>query len=512
MGGTHGEWEELNIVTIILTAYFWNIKGSLFIALLLGIIVGKFMPLNVSQIIMKFPKIWLLRISIYLTVAFISGYIFRKNNEMQEKIKEKDLISPLTGIYNINKLFYDLEKLSENEEKYCLIIFKVVNLGKIFNYVNPDIVNSIINKGIENTKKFFPGNELYEANTDEHILLLKEYDENNIMEKLKNYVNIIPNSILVDNEYFNLVVKLGVSFYNGDKSAPKEQYIKARIAADKGEVNESGVYYYDIDFDNQRKLYYEIAGSLQKAIDNKEFYLVYQPIISLKDSKISSVEVLIRWNRGERQPVGPDIFIKIAEEVGLITEISKWIVEELNKQIAYWKDKGLDVKASINLSSREILDNSFQNWSRRTIEEIDINQSNFTIELTERMFSKDRNKLSLVLSDLRNKGYKISIDDFGTGYNSLMTICEIPFDIIKIDKYFIDRLARPEIKVLIDHIIKVCHKSKVIVVSEGVETKEQFEALKELGCDMIQGYYFSKPLLPEEYMEYHAAFFMDDYL
>ncbi|MBK5242579.1 MAG: EAL domain-containing protein [Clostridium sp.] len=121
-------------------------------------------------------------------------------------------------------------------------------------------------------------------------------------------------------------------------------------------------------------------------------------------------------------------------------------------------------------------------------------------------------KLRDILLDLRAKGYKILIDDFGTGYNSLMSISEISFDIIKIDKYFIDRLNEVEIKVLVKHIIEFIHEMGGMIIAEGVETKEQFGVLKELGCDMIQGYYFSKPLLPEEFAKYYDAFDMNNYI
>lgn len=242
------------------------------------------------------------------------------------------------------------------------------------------------------------------------------------------------------------------------------------------------------------------------AIKNNEFYLVYQPIINIQENRIDGAEVLLRWDRGVRKPIAPNIFIDVAEKIGLITEISKWVIEKNIIQRNKWSSKGIEINTSINLTAQEITDDSFCEWLRNLIETHHIDRTKIGIEITERVFSTDEKMLKDVLLDIKRKGYYILIDDFGTGYNSLMTIGNIPSDIIKIDKYFIDHIDEIGMKKIVKHTIEGCHEMGKKVVAEGVETKKQVEILEEMGCDKLQGYYFSKPLLPEDFEQFYMNF------
>lgn len=196
----------------------------------------------------------------------------------------------------------------------------------------------------------------------------------------------------------------------------------------------------------------------------------------------------------------------IAERIGLVKEISKWVIESNFDQTSIWRDKGLKIRSAVNLTSTEILDDDFRAWVKDIIDEKGYDRNDYTIELTERMLSGNNKRLKDVLTGLREMGYRVAIDDFGTGYNSLLTIGEIPFDIIKIDKYFIDRLEEPEIMTIVKHIIHTAHELGGKVVAEGVERREQVNILRRMDCDLYQGFYFSRPLLPEDFVDYCKDF------
>lgn len=220
---------------------------------------------------------------------------------------------------------------------------------------------------------------------------------------------------------------------------------------------------------------------------------------------------MLRWDRGDREKVGPDIFIDVAERIGLITKVSIWVVEHSVNQIVEWKKLGLNLKFSINVTSQEILDESFRSWAIEFVKNNNLDERDLSIEITERVFSTDEDKLISILNDLRSQGFSVSIDDFGTGYNSLITIGNIPSDVIKIDKYFMDKIDKMGIRLLVKYIIEASHEIGKVVIAEGVETKAQMELLKSYGCDMIQGYYFSKPLSPEDFLKYYNNFKGEDY-
>lgn len=511
-GGTKGAWTQLYFIIIVLAAYYWKVKGSLLVALALGIMTGPFMPLDTSRGTMQTPENWIVRMLIYIVIGAFAGYILQKNEEINNRMRDKDLINEFTGLYNTNKLFPELNKMLKNDEKFYLVFFDIKNLNEINKYVSYSVVKDIMHYFISSIKSEYEGNDLYSGNFNEFTLVLKDYNKHEISQTIFNNLKNTLNSIKIDGYSFYLIIKVGIAFSNGAELEAMELYRRARIAASQGGNFESGVYTFDPAFNEERKLFHEISGSLQAAINNNEFYLVYQPIISLNENEISSVEVLARWNRGERKPIGPGIFIKIAEETGLIQKITKEIIKQHIYHLLNWEKVDIRIKTSVNITANELIDDSFVEWLKEIIDEKDIDSSNLEIEITERILSRDGNKLNGILSNLQSQGYCISIDDFGTGHNTLRDLIEMKVDVIKIDKYFIDRIDEKHTKSLIKHLIDLAHEMGMLVVSEGVETKEQLIILKQLGCDKIQGYYFSKPLLPDDFANYYTSFDISKYI
>ena len=511
-GGTKRAWAQLNFIVIVLAAYFWKVKGGVLSAIAAGIAVGPFMYLDVSRGIMQTYMNCIIRIILYIIIGSIVGFLFQENNKINKVIRDKDLTSNFTGLYNTNKLFIELNAMLKREEKIYLVYFNILNLEEISKYVDYSIMKDLINKCTYCIKSEFKENELYSHNINQYILILQEYSEEDIGQIIEKKLKNILESIKVEEYSFDLIIKVGIVSSNGEVTEGTELFNMARIAADQGEKFESAIYTYGSEFDYKRRLFHEISSSFQRAIDNNEFYLVYQPIISLNDNAISSVEVLARWDRGDRKPIGPAIFIKIAEETGFIKKITKVIIRQQIKQLSSWKKNGIEIPCSVNITGNELIDSDFVEWVKIIVDENNIDRSNLGIEITERVLSQDIPKLNNVLDYLQSRGYCVSIDDFGTGYNNLLNLKEMKADIIKIDKCFIDLVNEKNTKSLVRHCIAIGHEMGLLVVAEGVETKEQLITLKELGCDMIQGYYFSKPLLPDECIDYYKSFDMNKYI
>jgi EAL domain-containing protein (putative c-di-GMP-specific phosphodiesterase class I) len=510
-GGTNTAWAQLNYIPIIGAAFIWGQKGSVITSFVLGLMVGPFMPLNRFQNIAQPIENWIIRLILYLGIAWVVGYIFNKNNKYQKIIKDNFLKGQFTGFYNSNKLILDLNKLMDENDNFDIVFLNITNLEDISKYVEYSITTDIAKDCLNKLVSYFSNVQKYSITTSEYIFIIKNEAPELINLKIFNYLQNFNNSVKIDDYLFKLIIKIGLVKYNGVKTNAIELFNKARIAADQGEPTKSGSYNYDNEFEQKRKLYNEIAGSLNTAIANKEMYTVFQPIIDVNQNKITNAEVLIRWNRGNKKPVGPNIFIPIAEETGSIKILTKWIIISTIKQYLIFKEKGLDLTYSINVSANELLDESFVKWSLKYFTKNNLDLKDFGVEITERVLSKDNSRLNNVLKYLKNQGFDIEIDDFGTGYNSLMTIGEIPFNIIKIDKYFIDRIFDNGIKTIIEHIINAIHEIGGQVIAEGVETKEQYKILKDLKCDKIQGYYFSKPLIAEDFYNYCKSFDIKNY-
>lgn len=501
--GAKNGYLQLIIIPIIMSAHFWGVSGGVSVAVISGILAGPLMPLNVSEGVTQSYDNWVIRLLILIFVGFVTGWLFKKVDKLDKVSREKDFISPSTGIYNTNKLIINLDKRMNNAEKFAIVSIKFTNIEGLGKFIEQRFADEMLADLIDELLFEYGKDAVYSSGYDEVYLIASC----GYLEKCERIIKQYSTAFKIEQLTFRVSMKIGIYEYDGSKETPTDVYNRARIACEQGAEQESGIYYYRKEFENKRKEFFEISGSLLEAINNKEMYLVYQPKINIADNTISGVEVLIRWDRGDKKTVETNVFIKLAEDIGFIKEISKFVLKNTCRQMVEWNDQGIAMNVSVNFTGNELLDDAFVEWGRKIIEGHQISKSRLEFEITERVIANNNDKLVERLHDFRAKGYKISIDDCGTGINSLMMMADIPCDQLKIDKYFIDHIDRIEIRELIKAIINYAHVLNKAVVAEGVETAEQLDVLRELKCDIAQGYYYSKPLLPHEFEKYYYDFY-----
>jgi len=240
-------------------------------------------------------------------------------------------------------------------------------------------------------------------------------------------------------------------------------------------------------------------SSLHRALDRHELALFYQPVVAVDgEPEVVAVEALLRWWHPERGLVGPDQFIPVAEDSGLIIPIGAWVLEEAGRQLRqWWEDSGgRPSSVEVNLSARQVDHPSLLSTVERVLEETGLPPGAFTLEITESALMKDAVAAHQVLQALKSLGVALAIDDFGTGYSSLGYLQRFPLDILKVDKSFVDGLGHDQGTEIVAAVVNLAHALGLEVVAEGVETPRQLEALRELGCDLAQGYLFSRPVPP----------------
>lgn len=242
-----------------------------------------------------------------------------------------------------------------------------------------------------------------------------------------------------------------------------------------------------------------LRRALEQALDQKEFRVHYQPQVSLTDGRLAGIEALLRWDRPGYGPVGPNVFIPIAESSGLIVLLGDWVLREVCRQIAAWRDAGLPkVRVAVNFSAYQFRRSDMVPTVRAILLEFDLPPSSLEIEITETALMQDAAAATAILTELRELGVKIALDDFGTGYSSLSYLKRFPVDVLKIDREFIRDLPHDKDDAAIVHaIIAMADKLGLEVVAEGVETEQQFEFLKQANCGISQGYYFLPPVTAE---------------
>ena len=245
----------------------------------------------------------------------------------------------------------------------------------------------------------------------------------------------------------------------------------------------------------------ELETDLRNALDRKELRVYYQPIASLESGKITGFEALARWQRPKVGLVGPDEFIKVAEETGLILAIDKWVLQEACRQTQAWQAQYpalAQLTVSVNLSPKQFTKPNLANEIHSVLQEAGLRPSCLNLELTETIAMSDAERTRGVLAELKTLGVRLSIDDFGTGYSSLNYLRRFPVDTLKIDRSFVSNIDIDDNRKIVATMVMLAHNLGLRVVAEGTETADQLKQLKELQCEFAQGYFFSPPVEPEK--------------
>ena len=240
----------------------------------------------------------------------------------------------------------------------------------------------------------------------------------------------------------------------------------------------------------------KLLSSFSRALEEQRLRMVYQPKVSLRDGGLVRVEALVRWDDPELGPIAPPRFVPLAEDYGLIDDLTQWGLRTILRQWLDWCDDGLDTCIAFNISALSLQHLDFPDLVERMCRALEVPTDRLVMELTEGA-TQPLIKLMDTLTRFRIKGIGLAIDDFGTGYSSLMQLRQLPFTEVKIDQAFVADVTRSrDCKLIIQAITDLAHGLGLVATAEGVETIEQLRAVRELGCDVVQGYLISPPLDP----------------
>ena len=341
---------------------------------------------------------------------------------------------------------------------------------------------------------------------DEFVVALEieENDEDKVIDSMTIVANKILEEIkkpyLIHNFDFRLTASIGIMLFK-DSNHKLDELMKFADTAmyNAKEKGRNRYSYFDPKLQALLEQKADLAKHLREAIDKKMMFLNYQlQIISHnKEDKVVGVEALVRWNDPKKGIIGPNLFIPIAEETGLIIPLGNWILKEVMIQLKQWEEDEIkkDWRISVNVSYRQFEQDNFVHKLKSLIEKYKINPSKLRLEITENLLIKDTQNIINKISELSLIGVTISIDDFGTGYSSLAYLKQLSIDELKIDQSFIkDILTDSNDLVIVETMLSIGKKFNLEIIAEGVETKEQYEKLVSMGCSYFQGYFFGKPV------------------
>src|SRR5580700_6967377 len=338
---------------------------------------------------------------------------------------------------------------------------------------------------------------------DEFVVLLsEEEDSEDASVTAKKMLRAVAEAHFVDQHELHVTCSVGVSLYPDDGLNAETLIKNADTAMYQAKENGRQTYQYFKPAMNVRAVERQsLEESLRRALERQEFVVHYQPKINLNTGRISGAEALLRWTHPTRGPVPPGQFIPVAEDCGLILPIGTWVLRQACQQARTWMDAGLPLGTmGVNISAIEFRNENFLEGVFAILKDTGLDPRLLELELTESVLMKHAESTASILTALRDRGVQVAVDDFGTGYSSLSYLRKFPIDALKIDQSFVSQITTvPDEIIIVKAVIGMGRSLKLRVVAEGVETQEQLAFLQAHQCDEAQGYYFSRPVLPEQF-------------
>lgn len=439
----------------------------------------------------------------HISIGF-EGYISDITTEKQKYLRHGNIqsIDKVTGLHN---RVYLNEKVDiyfrENKDgnlRSALIILGLDN----FKYINDSFGSECGDKFLkiisrELRSKIDEEECLCRLDGDEFLIFLPNINSlSEVEKKAKALIKVFNKSYNIDSKQIYVTTSMGLSVYPVDGEDFEKLLKNADAAMYTAKNNGKNQYqFFNNNISRELDKVYAIQKGLLTALDKKEMFVVFQPKVTLNQDKVNGFEALLRWQSGELGFISPADFIPVAELTGAIIPVGAFVLSEVFQRVRYLLDSGYeDFKIAFNLSEVQLREGTVVDLFRELSNEYNVPGKYIEIEITESMLMKSVERNIKYLLELKDLGASIALDDFGTGYSSFNHLTKLPIDVLKIDRTFvIDMIENHKSRWIIENIIQLSHKLGISVVAEGVEVKEQVDYLKTILCDIVQGYYYSKP-------------------
>jgi diguanylate cyclase (GGDEF)-like protein len=455
------------------------------------------------------PTSWII---LFLAIFNIGLFwLFRRNIRTQSSAKEvlhyQIEHDPLTQLPNRRFLVEHFSEWSDCQNGEFSLLYLDLKNFKVCNDIHGHSMgDQILCVVAERLKLFFEHCLCVRQGGDEFIILCPVTNDSAIRLRCQAFLKELEQTILIDHLSFSVHASIGVAIAPQDGATLDELLRKADMAMYEAKRRQQNVGLYSDELETRTKQMSEIEHELNHALQNNEFTVVYQPQVDAYSYQVLGIEALIRWNNSRLGFVPPDLFIPVAEANGLIHDIGHFVMATAlrdAKEICQLSGFGHKLRVSVNVSVSQLFNDDFVTHMQDLLAQYSDQPITFMVEVTESLFIEDLLRAKEILLRAKAAGVYISLDDFGTGYSSLSVLSKLPINELKIDRSFVnDILTDEQDWLLAKSIINLCKSLSIPVVAEGVETKAQADRLAAHGCDVFQGYYFSRPLPKAELIEF----------
>ncbi|MBH7886322.1 EAL domain-containing protein [Clostridioides difficile] len=456
---------------------------------------------NSKQIINRAVYAVLSIVLIFIAIIFYIIYIKKSNEKEILSLAYEDKV---TYIGNQNKFYRECSKylLDKPSLNYIIVYFDINNFKMIndtFGYEFGDNLLITIAKAL---KEELTEGEVYARLSSDYFAIFCDYKNgrNKIIRKLDNIRSNIESNLSI---VFEISLCVGIYFVEEGEVDIQKAVNKANMARSVAKGKNINYAIYNEDVRNKLSEESMILDDIKIALVKNQFEVYYQPKFSIVTGEMIGSEALIRWNHPEHGFISPAVFIPIAEKSKLILKIGRFVFERVCNDLYEWKKQGKKiVPVSVNLSRVELYQPDIVKFINKTIKMYNLSSDFIEIEITETVAINELNILKNVLNELRTYGFSISMDDFGTGYSSISCLRDMPIDILKLDKSFLGGIEHDErSRNIAKSIVSLAKSLDLVVIIEGVESKEQAELMKQFGCDLVQGFYFARPMPAKNFLD-----------
>lgn len=448
----------------------------------------------------------LLLLSSLLIITLLSFGAVLLFNKLTLQFSKQSQYDPITQLPNRPYFFNYLNRVLENNESKA---FGVMTIGidrfpQINQALGYQVGDRLLNHVAQRLKS-----QLSEAQiiarlaSNVFIVLIPGLNQKNYNEVVDKVMEVFSTPFSVYTVQIDLDVLVGMSFFpiDGIQAAPLIQKADLALYAARFSVERCEFYQENKDPHHHNKI--SLMSELREGLGQNEFQVFYQPKVNLTSNKVTQVEALIRWFHPTRGEMTPDQFIPLAEETGHLKKLTLWLLEKSIIQASTWQAQSLRLGASVNLSVKDLLNKQLPEYISGLIKDHHLNPELLTLEITESAFMREPESAILATKKLIQLGVNLSIDDYGTGYSSLNYLKKLPVNEIKLDKSFTqDILQHERVAHIVQSTIRLGHSLGMQVVAEGVNDEDTLNMLKQFGCDMGQGFYFSQPLPLDDFSKW----------
>lgn len=415
----------------------------------------------------------------------------------------------LTGLWNRSSLLTLLDEVTRAETRFLLVTANVRGFQHINNSLGPDMGDLCL-CAVAARLKVRTG-QYARVGGDEFVALLPLTPTDDRQTVIQQLLNSLHQPLQVADFNIKLVFRAGACEFPADGAEGKTLLRRATIALEAARSEDVNARFYQNGEDEKLLERLAIVEALKLAMqkDDGQLFMYYQPKLNLRTGCVDKVESLIRWRRPGNVWVSPELFISLAEQTGLIIELSQWVVRSVMRQVRQWQADGIHIHAAINISAQDLNHPDFLPFLTGALAEYQLQANCITLELTERdLMSNELQAISL-LTELKSRGFSVSVDDYGIGQSSLGKLKKLPVDELKIDKSFILKLdSSATDQMIVQSTITLGHNLGLMVVAEGVENETSLQLLRKMGADAIQGYFLCRPFAAAElkpWLEHYHA-------